>query len=174
MVNRTKVDIDDFLFLVSWVFAPTLTENRSFKYQNLLDQAITNQLKNIPLDVTIHKIDDFMVDVYIMYDKIISIEDNLSEAYDAFNSLVSGGGLFGGLFGDLLGGGGADKITKEMLIENVNRYKKVFSDMMIYYEYEKTEIRGIQKNFLKAKLQELVDNEDYELAADVRDKIKNI
>ena len=72
---NTKISIDDILFMMKKVHADFIyikfteyLENQNqiqkFKYSNLKDQIETYKLTNTPFDITIHKIDDFMVDVY--------------------------------------------------------------------------------------------------------------
>ena len=44
---------------------------------------------------------------------------------------------------------------------------------MLDCEFSYCEISGIQKNYLNDMLNEAIENEDYEIAAKVRDRIKN-
>ena len=160
---KTKVKIDDVITLLEWVGMYLIVENplsRTFKYQNLLDQAVTYKMQDTPLDTRIHHLDELLVDVYRIYDKIVDVEQkvDLSEVYSRMTILP-----------DPITGKNLDK---KMLMSALDNFKTIFIDLMMNYEFEQTEIRGIQKNFLTSKLNELVENEQYEEAALLRDRLK--
>ena len=173
MKYKTEVNIEDFLFLVrtfrSYDAFSVFNLNKDvevnlndigdfkvdnlikFKYEDISQQVESYYLTKTPFNTKIHKIDKFMVDVYKVYQSILDSEQRVIQFVDNF-----------------------DFINEEMRKEikkAVTKFKRIFDDMMVYYKYEEPEIRGIQKNYLKEKLDELVSDEEYEKAADIRDKI---
>ena len=148
---KTKVDIDDFLNLILWVKTYSIINQKKFKYDNLVDQAETYKLKNIPLDINIHRIDDLMIEAFKVYfdlkEKTNSVKEFLN-TYQIFN--------------------------KDLMLYEIDRYQKIFEDLLENYKYEDPEICGIQKGFLSEKMKEYVIIEDYENAAKIRDIINEI
>jgi len=183
---KTKIKIDDFLMLIGWVEVhhqlehssfsnddlangkvpnlKNLVENFSkpFKYQNLLDQAYTNKLADLPIDTKINHVDDFMVDVYRIYNKIIDTESKI-DITDVYKQMTASPGLDKEMM---------KQIKPDLLKGALDDFKKIFLDIIYNYEFEGTEIRGIQKNFIQEKLNYLIENEEYEEAAIFRDKLK--
>lgn len=148
---KTKVDIDDFLTLLYWVKTFFVIENKKFKYQNLLDQAETYKLKETKLDTQIHQIDELMIDAFHIYSKLKETEDRMQEIIKVIEIPF---------------------INADMMMNESNKYKRIFEDLLENYKYEDPEIRGIQKGYLAEKMKEYVHVEDYENAARVRDIIK--
>jgi hypothetical protein len=62
----------------------------------------------------------------------------------------------------------------EEVRKELSKFLQAFDDIMIDCDFEGVQIKGIQKNFLNDKLQEFVEVENYEKAAEIRDKIKKI
>ena len=147
---KTKINIDDFLSLLYWIKMFFLFEGKPFNYQNLFDQAETYKLKDTPLDVSIHHIDDLMVDAYIIYYKLKSTEKQVDEVLSNIH---------------------LPSFNKNLAIEESKHYQRIFEDLIENYKYENPEIRGIQKNLLSEKMKEYIAVEDYENAAKVRDII---
>ena len=148
---KDKVNIDDFLTLIYWVRIFFTFEGKNFNYQNLLEQAETYKLKNTPLDVHIHRIDDLMIDAFQIYLKIKATEEKVLDVYDSISIPF---------------------VSKDMLIKETKNYERIFEDLMENYKYDDPEIRGIQKGFLMEKMNKYVADEEYEKAAVVRDMIK--
>ena len=164
MITKTKVDIDDFLIMINWVFTFSALEQKSFNHMLLMEQAQTYKLSNTPLNTNIHKIDGFMVDVYRVYDRLVKLESKIESAYDTIFPMLSGMGGF-----PIGGGEFLSFPSKDVLIAEIEKFFIIFSDMMENFIYEETEIRGIQKNFLLDKIKAYSDDEEYEKAAQIRD-----
>lgn len=148
---KTKVDIDDFLTLIMWVKTYLILNKKNFNYENLLQQAETYKLKNTPLDINIHYIDDLMIDAFRVYSAVKETKDTVKEFmknYELFN--------------------------KDEMILQVQKYEEIYEDLLENYKYEDPEIRGIQKGFLSEKMKECVIVENYEHAAKIRDIINQI
>jgi hypothetical protein len=143
-----------------------LHKSIKFKYQNLKDQIETYEISKTPFDITIHPIDEFMVDVYKSYcDMEIFIHENENEMFVDEDDEELG-------LSELV-----QYVQKKMktVIKDFSKLRVLFSEIMLNYEFNETEIRGIQKNFLQYEmLQESIDIEDFETSALIRDKIKNI
>lgn len=148
---RDKVNIDYFLTLIYWIKTFFVIEGKKFNYQNLLEQAETYKLKETPLDITIHNIDDLMIDAYEIYHKLKETQQKVDIILDQIQIPF---------------------ITKDMMINETKKYERIFEDLMENYKFEDPEIRGIQKGFLNEKMSEYVALEDYENAAKIRDMIK--
>jgi hypothetical protein len=148
---KNKINIDDFLILIYWVQTFFVFEGKTFKHKNLIDQAESYKIKNIPLDTSIHNIDELVIDSYQVYVKIKASEKSVNEILDTVQLPF---------------------ITKDMVIEQTQKYESIFEDLMENYRYEDTEIRGIQKGFLQEKMNKYVEVEEYENAARMRDIIK--
>ncbi len=168
-----------------------------FKYQNLMDQTDTYMLSKTPMDITIHKIDDFMVDVYRTYINIESIihkskgvyedehedEQEDEQADDEKNEdfikylIHKSKGVYEDEQED--DGENEDFIKYfqkgvKSIIKIFTKLKIIFDDIMLNYEFTETEIRGIQKNYLNDMIKENIEVENYETAGLIRDKIKTI
>ena len=148
---KTKINIDDFLTLILWVKTYLILNQKNFNYENLLDQAQTYKLKNTPLDISIHYIDDLMIDAFRVY-------STLKETKEIVKDFMKNYELF----------------NKEDMISEVQKYEEIYEDLLENYKYEDPEVRGIQKGFLSEKLKEYIAVEDYENAAKVRDIINEI
>ena len=148
---KTKVNIDDFLHLILWIKTFYTIEGKKFNYDSLIDQAETYKLKNTPLDTNIHHIDALMIDAYHVYHRLKITEEKVNQMMDMIQIPF---------------------INKDMMINETNKYKAIFEDLLENYKYDDPEIRGIQKGFLTEKMKEYVDKEEYENAARVRDMIK--
>jgi hypothetical protein len=148
---KNKINIHDFLILIYWVQTFFVFEGKTFKHKNLIDQAESYKIKNIPLDTSIHNIDELVIDSYQVYVKIKASEKSVNEILDTVQLPF---------------------ITKDMVIEQTQKYESIFEDLMENYRYEDTEIRGIQKGFLQEKMNKYVEVEEYENAARMRDIIK--
>jgi DNA-binding transcriptional regulator WhiA len=148
---KNKVDIKDFLTLINWVKTFFVFERKTFNHENLLEQAETYRLNNTPLDTNIHHIDGFMIDAYRIYVRFKETEEKISQILDTVQIPF---------------------VSKDMMMDEVKKYERIFEDLMENYKYEDPEIRGIQKGFLNEKMKEYVAVEDYENAARLRDMIK--
>lgn len=146
---KTKINIDDFLILMFWLKTYLFIEGREFKHDELLQQAETYKFNETPLDTTVHSIDEFIIDSYHLYDKLITTEDKVNQFLDMISFL-----------------------NKEQMIKETNNYKRIFEDIIENFKFENPEIRGIQKGMLIEKMSECVKDEDYEKAAKLRDMIK--
>jgi len=167
MITKTKIEIDDFLMLIHWVFNFSALEQKKFDHMQLMEQAETYKLSSTPLDIKIHKVDDFMVDVYRVYERLSQMEEKIETAYDHIFPMI------GEVMSKILPGSEHFSFpSKEALLKEIDRFGDVFSDMMENYQYEDTEIRGIQRNFLKDKLKDCTEKEEYERAAQIRDRLK--
>lgn len=171
MENMTKLDekkIKDNLTRLmlgdSSVFDKYITEIKyKFKFNNLKQQVESYQLTGTPIDITIHQVDDFMVDVYkSMYSMEILIKDLDEEIGDTY--------FFDGV-NDGVNDGEDFASMKQKLKKEFNKTKRVFEDMMLNCEFSYCEISGIQRNYLNDMLKESIDNEDFEKSAKIRDKI---
>jgi hypothetical protein len=174
MENMTKLDekkIKDNLTRLmlgdSSVFDKYITEIKyKFKFNNLKQQVESYQLTGTPIDITIHQVDDFMVDVYkSMYSMEILIKDLDEEIGDTY--------FFDGV-NDGVNDGEDFASMKQKLKKEFNKTKRVFEDMMLNCEFSYCEISGIQRNYLNDMLKESIDNEDFEKSAKIRDKIKKV
>ena len=141
MVMRTKINIDDFLNLVYWVRTFYLIEGRPFNYQNLVDQAETYKMKNTPLDIEIHPIDNLMIDAFHIYHKLKETEDKVKDVMDNVQLPFF--------------------IDREMLMNETKKYERIFEDLMENCKFEDPEIRGIQKGFLGDKMKEYKRTADH-------------
>lgn len=151
-----NVDSNNMFHLVAAVYMDYRTRGEVCPYENLLSQVDTYKMNGTPFNPKFHKIDDFMVDAYKVYDRYLTIEDKIGEILD----MTGLGKIFG--FDE-------EKIKKEFATISTT-----FEDLMIHCEFEGVQIRGIQKNFLKDVLKKAVEDENYELCAILRDKINNI
>ena len=147
---KSKANVDDILTILLWVKTISEIEGKSFKYQNLQDQAETYKYTNTLLDTRIHPIDELMIDAFRVYDK-------LKKTKEKFNGVL-------------------EKIDftsfQNRFNNEISKYEKSFEELMENFRYEYPEIRGIQKGVLTEKMNEYVASEDYEHAAIVRDIIK--
>jgi hypothetical protein len=138
----------------------------SFKYQNLKDQIETYEISKTPLDLSIHPIDDFMIDVYRAYcdmEKLIHDAELYCQADEDDEEIG---------ISDMIQY--VQKGTKS-IIKDYTKLRVIFNDIMLNAEFTENEIRGIQKNYLQYEmLNESVYVEDYEKSAIIRDKIKTI
>jgi hypothetical protein len=128
-----------------------------FKYQNLMDQIDTYKLSETPLDIKIHKIDDFMVDVYRTLrdmESVIRDTDIVDMDEDDMMSNLMKDGI-------------------KLFRRHCAKLRRIIGQIMLNYEFTETEIRGIQWNYLKDMLNESIQNEDFELSALIRDRINN-
>lgn len=159
-----KIDIKDISFIMDMVYSNYITKKLSkeffgdgdvpeFKYQNLKDQIETYNLKNTPFDTTYHNIDGFMLDAY--------------KAYYDFEQLLdeSGDGILEGM--DFL------KKGREEISNKLIKLKTILNQIILNFDFTETEIRGIQYNYLHDLMVESIKNEEYEISATIRDKLKN-
>ena len=160
--NLTRMMLGD-----SSVFDKYITEIKyKFKFNNLKQQVESYQLTGTPIDITIHQVDDFMVDVYKsmykMENLIKDLDEEIGDTYffDGVNDGVNDGENFSSM--------------KQKLKKEFNKTKKVFEDMMLNCEFSYCEISGIQRNYLNDMLKESIENEDFEKSAKIRDKIKKV
>jgi len=156
MTKEFKVDSDNMFQLVAAVYIDYKTKGKVCPYENLFEQVTTYKMNGTQFNPKIHKIDDFMVDAYKIYDKFSSIEDKVAQVLE-----MTGLGKFFGF--------NEEKIKKEL-----QTISETFEDLMINCEFDGVQIRGIQKNFLKDILKNAADDEKYEFCAKLRDKINNI
>ncbi|MCK9415350.1 UvrB/UvrC motif-containing protein [Candidatus Dojkabacteria bacterium] len=152
-----KIDIDDFIIIISFVKTITEFEGKEFPYTNLYDQVETYKLNKTPLDTQIHHIDDFMVDAVKVYLRMKATQKDFEELVENLPDLP-----LNKLF------------DKSKILEHVKKYQTICEDLMINYEYSDPEIISIQIGFLTEKMNGFVSNEEYEKAAEIRDHIKNL
>jgi len=185
---RTKIKIDDLFFVMELVHGEYIEKQMvekilksgdmlklkfgdlpSFKYQNLKDQIETYRLSGTPFDIKIYPIDEFLVDAYktsCFMEKLLGLDidtDISPEDEAGINEYMKDMGL---------------PPTKETFSESAKKlkedyikFKRIFGNIMLHYEFTETEIRGIQRNYLNDMLKESIENEDYEESALVRDRI---
>jgi len=151
-----KVDSNNMFQLVAAVYMDYKTRGEVCPYENLFDQVNTYKMNGTRFNPKIHKIDDFMVDAYKIYDKFSLIEDKIGQVLD-----MTGLGKFFGF-------------SEEKLKKELQTISTTFEELMINCDFEGVQIRGIQKNFLKDILKTAAENENYEFCAILRDKINNI
>ena len=149
-----SVDSNNMFILVIAVYTDYKSKGKTFPYSNLLSQVETYKMNGTTFKPKFHKIGDFMVDAYTVYDRYLSIEDKLTD-------MLSMTGL-GEVFNE-------EKIKEELMA-----ISNTFEVLMINCDFEGVQIRGIQKNFLKDKLEEAIEIEEYELCAVLKKKIDNI
>ena len=154
-----KVDITHMYNLVLAVYMDYKLKNKDCPYENLLSQVESYKITNTPFDPKIHNIDNFMVDAYQVYDRYMSIEDKLEEILEE-NPLTKMFGAMG--------------IDMDFMEEQFHMITRTFEEIIQNCDFEGVQIRGIQKNFLKDLMKRAVGDENYELAAELRDKIKSI
>ena len=165
MTEKLKDEIEKENETKTLVFNDDFSDIPPFKYQNLLDQIETYKLTETPFDTVLHKIDDFMIDVYRTYCKmeiLIHDSERLLEDEDGMMEM----GITESLMN--LYHQGANSVSK-----NFTKLKVIFNQIMLHYEFTETEIRGIQWNYLKDMLKESINNEDFEESASIRDRINN-
>jgi len=164
--NLTRLMLGD-----SSVFDKYITEIKyKFRFNNLKQQVESYQLTGTPIDITIHQVDDFMVDVYkSMYKMEILIKDLDEEIGDTYFFDGENDGV-----NDGVNDGEDFSSMKQKLNKEFNKTKKVFEDMMLDCEFSYCEISGIQRNYLNDMLKESIENEDFEKSAKIRDKIKKV
>ena len=161
--EKFKVNSDDMLRLVAAVYIDyklkgKLLKEESFPYIQLLSQVETYRLTNTKFDPSIHKIDDFMVDAYQIYEQYQSVEDILDEN---LHLIVQSLGNF-----SQMPGLGEEDIKREF-----KTITTTFEALMINCEFEGVQIRGIQNNFLKDVMKEAIEDENYELCAKLKKKL---
>ena len=159
---KSKANVDDILTILLWVKTISEIEGKSFKYQNLQDQAETYKYTNTPLDTRIHPIDELMIDAFRVYDKLKKTKEKFNGVLEKID-FTSFQNKF--LIERLNG-------NKDVFNNEISKYEKSFEELMENFRYEYPEIRGIQKGVLTEKMNEYVASEDYEHAAIVRDIIK--
>jgi hypothetical protein len=149
-----KVDSNSMYYLVFAVKTEYSAKGEPFPYDNLFSQVETYQMNGTPFDPAIHNIDDFMVSAYGLYDRYLNAEDKIAEVIDKLGfskNFGIDGDLIKKEFNNLI-------VTFDGIIENCN--------------FESVEIKGIQINLLKDKLKIAIEDENYELAAILRDKLR--
>lgn len=165
MTKKLKDEIEKQAETKTLVFNDDFNDIPPFKYQNLLDQIETYKLTETPFDIVIHKIDNFMVDVYRTYCKMeILIHDSEGLLEDEEGMMEMG--ISESLM--RLYQSGTNSVSK-----NFTKLRVIFNQIMLHYEFTETEIRGIQLNYLKDMLKESIKNEDFEECASIRDRINN-
>jgi hypothetical protein len=147
---KSKIEINDILIIIYWVKSFSTFENKSFNFQNMLDQAETYQYNNTNFDTDIHPIDELMIEAYKIYHKLKETEDQFSNVLNIVKIPF---------------------IDPEVIIEQVKKFTNIFEDLIENYHYEDPEIRGIQKGILTEKMKKYVAEEEYEMAAKLRDII---
>lgn len=146
---KTKINIDDFILVVSWLKLYNELDGIKFKYQYILDQAETYKITNTDWDISIHSIDNIMVDIFNIYVKIKDVKKEVEKVLNIISSVFN---------------------TKNIMSEN-KKFLEICEYLLIDYKYSEPEIKGIQKTFLLLKMSESIKNEDYENAAKIRDII---
>ena len=146
---KTKINIDDFILVVSWLKIYNELDGIKFKYHYILDQAETYKITNTEWDTSIHSIDNIMVDIFNVYVKIKDVKKEVEKVLNILSSVFN---------------------TENIMNEN-KKFIEICEDLLINYKYSEPEIKGIQKTFLLLKMSENIKNEDYENAAKIRDII---
>jgi hypothetical protein len=159
--EQYKIEIDGLYYLVVAVQTEYIISGKVSPYENLLSQVSTYQRNGTNFDPKLHKIDDFMVDAYKIYYKYLDVEDKLDEIIGD----VDDGSLIGGFLGSF---------DSDMIKQEFKKIILTFEEIILNCEFENAQIRGIQKNFLISKMNNVASEENYELAAKLRDKIKKI
>jgi len=149
---KNKIDIEDFLFLIIWVKQSLEFKGKKFNHQNLLDQAETYSYNYTPLDTNIHNIDELIIDAYQLYHMLKEVKDKFANFLETLSLSMP-------------------FIDKDITIKLVEKYEKIFEDLIENYKFDDPETRGIQKGILPELLKKHVDAEEYEEAAKVRDMI---
>lgn len=147
---KSKVEVDDILVILYWVKSFFSFESKSFVHQNLLDQAETYQFNKTQFDTNIHPIDELMIDAYKIYHKLKDTQEQFSNVLEVVKIPF---------------------VNKDMIIEQIKKFIIIFDDLIENYHYEDPEIRGIQKGVLTEKMKKYVSEEEYEMAAKLRDII---
>ena len=150
---KNKIEIEDILIIIYWVKSFFQVENKSFKHENLLQQAETYQYTKTKFDTTIHQIDELMIDAHRIYFKLKDTEEQFSKVLNVINIPF---------------------INNDMIIDQIKKFNSIFEDLIENYKYEDPEIRGIQKGVLGEKMKKYVSEEEYEKAAKVRDIISEL
>lgn len=130
-----------------------------FKFYNLMEQIETYKLSGTPLDINVHPIDDFMVEVYktsLEMERLILFDSNEAQAFEDNKELRE-------VFEEA-----PKKMSKNLIL-----LKEFFDDVMLNFAFTETEIRAIQMNYLKDMLNSSVQEEKFEESAKIRDRIKN-
>lgn len=151
-----NVDINSMYHLVVAVYMDYKTRGKECPYENLLSQIDTYMMNGTPFKPKYHKIDDFMVDAYKIYDRYSSIEDKIGQVLE-----MSG---LGKLFG----------FNEEKIKEELLKISTTVEELLMNCDFDGVQIRGIQKNFLKDALKKAIEDENYERCVILRDKINNI
>lgn len=151
---KTRIKIDDFLSFIYWIKMSYLVEGKKFKHEGLVQQAETYRLTGTPLDTRIHPIDSLMVDSFPIYLKLKESQEIVKE-YLETNEMPS-------------------FLDKNIMLNETKKFFDTFEDLLENYKYDEPEIRGIQMVHLQKRMKEYAIVEDYENAAIIRDRIKEI
>ncbi len=155
-----KIDIDGMYYLVVAVYTDYKIRGLDNPYTQLMNQVESYKMNNTPFDPTIHKIDDFMVDAYKIYARYISIEGELG---DKLKEILESSELLN-IF----------EFDEDKLKEEFEKITSTFEDIIDNCDFDRPEIRGIQKNLLLERMNTAAEEENYELAAILRDKINKV
>ncbi len=154
MMKDFNVDSNNMYHLIIAVYMDYSIRGKQCPYDNLLSQVDTYKMNGTPFRPKLHKIDDFMVDAYKIYDRYLNIENDISAVLSM--------SVFGKMFNE-------EKIRKEF-----TTISNTFEELIMNCDFEGVQIRGIQKNLLIDKLKNAIDNEEYELCSKLKNKIDKL
>lgn len=177
MTKDNKVEINSMFHLVSAVYSEYFFKGKECPYYNLLEQINSYKLTNTDFDPLAHKIDDFMVDAYMVYEKYNQMVDKVDEILELIKS-----DKMDAIFSNMLKMFDINKVNDDDIKKEIEIISNTFEDLMFNFDYEGVHIRGIQKNFLQDKMTEAIENEDYEFCQEMlqrfpqilKDKINNL
>ena len=152
---KNTINIDDFLTVITWVKSLYIFDGKKFEFNNLYDQAITYKLKNTNLNTNIHKIDNFMIEAFKLYQQMKSTNDSFVKLVKKLDYIPF-------------------NINKDELINHNFKYQRICEDLLTNYKYENVEMKAIQKEYLTNIMNEYANSDQFEKAIEIRDLIKEI
>ena len=67
-----------------------------------------------------------------------------------------------------------DQSALEQTIDSADNFLKIYNKLVTEYKFDAPDSRGIQKNIMQELLETHIKNEEYEVCAELNEKLKDI
>ena len=152
--KKMKMKTADVLVMLSWLKGESEITKKSFDYDNVLTECAQNfEVINVE-----DFIDQLMIDLFDMYDKLKSTTKKELE------EKIKDTALF-------------NVLSKEMISESMrslDSFLELYENLLLETKFDYAEIRGIQKNVFNVMISSCIANEEYEKCIELKEKIKEV